>query len=529
MFTKKIDEKRMTNAALVYSLGVCCMVFMSCSKNGHQDLVSAGDTNYYVDAWQGNDNYIGTSPDSAWQTFARVNETKFAPGDSVLFRCGGTWTGQLYPKGSGQEGNPIVIDKYGQGDLPRLIGEGRIENTIYLFNQEYWEINNLDISNFGEGDTSIRRGIYVQAEDYGAVHHIYMTNLVIHDVNGNMKTRKTGGIFMEVTGIEKPTWFEDILVEGCEFYDVDRIGWNNMSTWMHRTPTENINWYPGKNVWLRNNYFERTGGNAVVVRVTDGPILEHNIFFNCGVKGTGNTNYPFNCDNALIQYNEAYGTQYTEGTPDGGGFNSDWQCKNTVIQYNYSHDNAYGGQLICRDGGVENSFNDGTIVRYNVYANNGHHVFRVSGPATNSLVYNNILYLSPDQSRIKIIWHKYWDGFPEGIEYYNNIVYNLGTDNYYDFEQSSKHTFDYNIFAGNPAANEPDDPHKLTSDPEFIDVTCNRAGWDSVSGFQLKSSSPAIDSGVLLPGHAVEDYFGNPVPYNDSVDRGAFEWQGTGQ
>ena len=508
-----------------YALFISSLFLLSCSESHQKYSVSKG-MNYYVDSDKGNDENSGTSPNSAWQSLNRVNETFFTAGDSILFKCGGVWTGTLYPKGIGKGRNPIVIDKYSHGYKPILRGQGQVENTIYLLNQEYWEINNLDISNFSKDSVSLRKGIYIEAVDYGAVHHIYMKNLIVHDVNGMMETRKNGGIFMEVSGNEKPTWFEDILVEGCEFYDVDRIGWNNMSTWMNRSFITNTNWYPNKNVIIRNNYFERTGGNALIIRVTDGAIFEHNIFYNCGVKGTGNSNYPFNCDNTLIQYNEAYGTHYTAGTPDGGGFNSDWQCKNTIIQYNYSHDNAYGGQLICRDGGIENSFNDSTIIRYNVYVNNGHHVLRVSGPATNSLIYNNTIYLGPDQSNIKIIWHKYWDGDPEGVEYYNNIIYNLGTDNYYDFEQSTNFLFNYNIFAGNPAANEPDDKHKITADPEFIDASRVQDGWDKVGGYQLKPTSPAINSGTLLPDHARKDYFGKTVPHGDAVDRGAFEWQG---
>jgi hypothetical protein len=505
------------------------LFFLSCSKNGHQYSISEGDTKYYVDSELGNDSYPGTSSDSAWQTLSRLNDTLFAPGDFILFKCEGIWTGQLYPKGSGEDGNPIVIDKYGQGDLPRFCGAGQVENAVYLFNQEYWEINNLDISNYSESGPALRKGMYIQAEDFGAVNHIHMKNLVVHDVNGSMETRKNGGIFVEVTGSEKPTWFEDILVEGCEFYDVDRIGWNNMSTWMHRTMTTNNNWYPSKDIIIRNNYFERTGGNALIVRVSDGPVFEHNIFYNCGVKGTGNTNYTFNCDNAIIQYNEAYGTHYTPGTPDGGGFNSDWRCKNTIIQFNYSHHNEHGGQLICNDGGVSTSFNDGSIIRYNVYVNNGHHVFRVSGTPTNSLVYNNTIYLGPNQSGIKIIWHKSWGGYPQGVEYYNNIFYNLGSGNYYDFGESTNNAFNYNVFAGKSGANEPDDPHKITADPEFVDAGSDQNGWNVAGGYQLKATSPAIDSGTLLPEHVTQDYFGKPVPYNDAADRGAFEYQSSTQ
>ncbi len=264
----------------------------------------------------------------------------------------------------------------------------------------------------------------------------------------------------------------------------------------------------------------------MIVRVADSPLFEHNIFKNCGVKGTGNSNYTFNCDNAVIQYNEAYLTHYTEGTPDGGGFNSDWRCKNTIIQYNYSHDNDYGGILICNDGGVSTSFNDGSIIRYNVFQNNKHHVIRVSGTPTNTKIYNNTIYVGPDQSSTKIIWHKNWGGYVDGVSYYNNIFYNLSPSSYYDFGSSTNYIFDYNIFSGIHVSGEPEDSNKITVDPQFVESGSGKIGWDSVKGYMLKSDSPAINSGIKLPSHPDQDYWGNPVPSNTGeVDRGAFEFQ----
>ena len=47
-----------------------------------------------------------------------------------------------------------------------------------------------------------------------------------------------------------------------------------------------------------------------------------------------------------------------------------------------------------------------------------------------------------------------------------------------------------------------------------------------MKGYQLSKTSPAIDTGILIPGHATEDYFGNPVPFGDTqIDIGAFEFQ----
>jgi hypothetical protein len=43
---------------------------------------------YYVDSENGDDNVNGLSPETAWQTIAKVNSIDFNPGDSILFRRG---------------------------------------------------------------------------------------------------------------------------------------------------------------------------------------------------------------------------------------------------------------------------------------------------------------------------------------------------------------------------------------------------------------------------------------------------------
>ncbi|UCC22785.1 MAG: hypothetical protein JSW23_01575, partial [Planctomycetota bacterium] len=79
---------------------------------------------YYVDSNDGNDNNSGTSPEQAWKSLAPVNSMTFMPGNKILFKAGTTYTGQLKPQGSGAEGSPIVINMYGDGNKPRIDGEG---------------------------------------------------------------------------------------------------------------------------------------------------------------------------------------------------------------------------------------------------------------------------------------------------------------------------------------------------------------------------------------------------------------------
>ncbi|MFT3680252.1 MAG: hypothetical protein QM791_08250 [Ferruginibacter sp.] len=80
---------------------------------------SASATNYYVSS-TGNDANAGTSPTAPWKTISKVNSSfsSIAAGDSVLFKRGETFYGQLLPNKSGTATSKITISAYGTGAKP---------------------------------------------------------------------------------------------------------------------------------------------------------------------------------------------------------------------------------------------------------------------------------------------------------------------------------------------------------------------------------------------------------------------------
>ncbi len=76
---------------------------------------------YYVDP-KGSDANSGTSLYKPWQSLDKVNSTVFKPGDRILFKKGGIWTGTLTPPSSGSTGHPIVFSSYGTGAKPVISG-----------------------------------------------------------------------------------------------------------------------------------------------------------------------------------------------------------------------------------------------------------------------------------------------------------------------------------------------------------------------------------------------------------------------
>ena len=485
---------------------------------------------YFVDSLAGDDKNGGTTAASAWKSLSRVNAAMFSGGDRILFKSGGTWTGPLSPKGSGIEQHPIVMDKYGGEAKPIINAAGTAEDAVLIKNQEYWEINNLEITNTGSG-ISVRRGVHVVADNYGEVHHVYLCHLDIHDVNGSDKEKANGGITYSSFGDSKPSRFVDLRIENNRIHHVDRSGIFGSSTHWVRS-----NWYPSLGVVIRNNRLDDVGGDGIVNVATDGAVVEFNVVahasqrsqdYNVGI-------WPWSADNTVVQFNEVYGTR---GQHDAEGFDSDWNSRNTIIQYNYSHDNEGGFLLICNEGSQSPQVsvgNTGTIVRYNISQNDHHRGIKLSGPVKNTLIYNNTIYVGKGEN-VDVVLHTDWTGWATDTYLYNNIFYVEGTARFsYGVSgntdgsyvtaagpgKSANNIYDYNLYYGVPAA---DDPHALISNPQLIQPGRGGIGRLTVSGYALRTSSPAIDSGRRIESSGGRDFFGNPVPSCGGVDRGAFQ------
>lgn len=497
----------------------------------------------YVDATGGDDSNDGTTAATAWKTLTKVNAQTFGAGARILFKAGESWTGRLAPQGSGSSSAPIRIDQYGTGTKPGIHGAGASE-VIYLYNQEYWEISNLEITNTGPTD-DYKRAIYVRAEDAGALHHFHLTNLEIHDVNSALSgtnSRYYGGIFFEVVGESVQTFFDDILIADNHVYDVDRTGISNQSSWWRRSLTSSFgdqigtdgsgnpvydNWVPSTNLVIRNNLIERTGGNGIIVRVSTDALIESNTMLYNAEHISGNAAFCFNTDNALFQFNEAAYTVYNDGDTDARGIDADYRTKNTVIQYNYLHHNGKGGVVATGGPGGTASvprFNDGTIIRYNILAENEQMGIRVSGKLTNMRVHNNVFYTSEALNNTILVDHGSWSGAkPDFVQYYSNVFLHAGTSPDFNLTESTNVYFRNNVYSyGSSATDQPADPYALFNDPRLKNPSPN-AGMNDLSGFELSTFSPAVGAGVRFSDHPTKDYFGNTVSSNALIDIGAHQ------
>lgn len=530
-----------TMSIIIFSL----VLFLGMTISNTFSVKALGNI-YYVDSINGNDSNNGTSTSTAWKTFTKVNSTTFKPGDQILLKSDCSWNEMLNPKGSGDKGNPIIIDMYGTGSKPIINGNGiEFPNApIKLSNQSYFEIKNIEITNDASSNGN-RAGVLIRSDNKTINNSIHLSNLYIHNVKGDLSNtsgKLTGGIIIDSFGA-LGTKYDDILIQNCSIKTCDGSGIN--VGFIDDSANANSDYY-NTNVIVKNNTIDDISGDGILIYHSSAPVVEYNMISNNNSKpynnvasnnekqfntGYSSAIYSWSCNEALIQYNEIYGENIKSESQEGGtAFNLAGYNHNNVIQYNYSHDNKGGFIAI---GGQTGDASNGSIIRYNISQNDNHNTFDFYGASKDTFIYNNTIYIKSDMNvniynfrsndslkDTETKWH-------ENCYNYNNIYYNLGSGDYI-LGSSIKTIFDYNVFYGNHPANEPKDDHKLTTDPLLMGAGSATNGLDSTYGYKLNKTSPCVNSGIDIStiisnnSDTKKDYFGNAL--KDAPDRGANEF-----
>lgn len=538
VFTVDINGKRIsvTNRT---SASAC----LPLSIQGKEYVAHPGETignhTYYVDAITGSDSNSGTGAGLAWKTLHKVNATTFGPGDQILFKAGCSWTGQLYPKGSGSKGMPIAIGMYGSGNKPAIDGSGN-DSAVKLFNQQYWEINDMDVSN-GGSTVAQRTGIYVTNDTTGQLNHIKISHCNVHDIQGvaNGWYGYNAGIVVAHKALYPSNTcvkWDDIVIDNNTITNVDRAGVYVGSVTHHDDTGAGGMWpmfdHCARNtrVTIRNNAIENCGGDGIVIWLDSYVSINHNTVSNSGVRSvTAPADpFPYGCtasaamwgaaiDHVIYEYNEIdhFGCGGGLGK-DGTAFDLDTANTYITIQYNYSHDNT-GGFLESCD--YEKSGN--CVIRYNIINNDSYGVYICNGGSAPRYggaplqFYNNTVYLGNEVDHSGLIaWNT--RGAPQ---FSNNIFYFLGNNGHNAIHDA---VFNNNIFYGNHPGNEPSDPHKIISDPLFVNPQPAKVGMIACDGFELASGSAALGGGMVIADNGGKDFYGNPVSSSSAPNIGAF-------
>ncbi|WP_150293777.1 right-handed parallel beta-helix repeat-containing protein [Sphingobium estronivorans] len=395
---------------------------------------------YYVDANRGDDRSSGTREDQPWRSLARLGDFPFQPGDRIRLMAGSVWKEPLTLRRSGRAGAPIIVEAAGQGPRPRIDVGGVSPYAIGVIDAGHVTVEGLEVTNDAPVPAH-RIGVLVSAENRGVTRGIRISDIYVHDVRGTNDRKDNGGILFRATGKQRATRFQDLRIERNILWRVDRSGIAGISDRVSAS-----NWFPSRNVVIRDNYLEDIGGDGIVPRGTDGALIEHNIVRYAGSRAPGYNAgiWQWSTDNSLIQLNEA---AFTRTRYDGQGFDSDFNSRRTTFLYNYSHDNAGGFLLICspRRDGSDNLGNRGTRARFNVSRNDGTRIFQLSGNVSDVLIENNVIHVGKAMD-IQMVVATQWNGWARKVRFVGNSFKVAGTARY--GRESGRSGPDYLIQAG---------------------------------------------------------------------------------
>jgi hypothetical protein len=301
------------------------------------------------------------SPRTAWRTVEKANSYTFRPGDSLLLRRGSRCDGMLWPKGSGSERASIHLSAYGTGALPVIVG-GPESAGLRLSNQQYWEIENLEV--VGGSPYGIHIGGALPV-----MRHFRITNVVVHDVAGTPLTKDSGLVVIAPDNNAKSR-IDDVIVDGVTAYRTSEwagIIVNGAGFDATEGPDR------GERIEVRNSMVHDVAGDGILLARVSHGVLEHNVAWYTGMQetqsiGTPNAIWEWRCRDCRVEYNEGYFTD-SPGV-DGGVFDIDYGDENNVLRHNFGHDSqGYCVSVFGAEGASGNSIR--SEIRQNTCIHNG--------------------------------------------------------------------------------------------------------------------------------------------------------------
>lgn len=554
-----MKKRLLKSVSLALTVGVFSSLF-TVETYAEKSLKRTTGRDYYISSLNGDNSNDATTEDKAWETLDKLVGVDLQPGDRVLLESGSVFNGFIHLKDvSGTKENPIEITKYGGEAKPIINGDGEgvwyqdyvqpmdnsghrskgyVSSTVLLYDTDFIKINNLEITNKSDDFDYLsasdkvsarmdRTGVASIAKNGGTMESIYLEDLYIHDVDGNIQDKhmNNGGIQMNVskpdneseTGIAR---YDDIVIRGCHVKDVSRAGIVMGYTYNHgkfngaAIDDETVKKYGHTNILIEENYVQNSGNDAICVMYSYRPLIQKNVSDRAGVdmleysywQNFCATIWPWKCKDAIFQNNEAFDT-IGQNNGDGQAWDIDWS-DGTVYQYNYSHNNGGGAMLIC----LNEAYNG--VFRYNISQNDLNSLITFQGNPL-AKIYNNVFYVDGDrETRI----HHPQPGKRGGQGYLaNNIFYNISTGNPNDEWEPGNQQFTHNLYYGYDTTPN-SDKFAITEDPKFINPgsapTSSIGKVHDISvfdGYKVKEDSPVINSGIYVAGGNDKDFFGNIV------------------
>jgi hypothetical protein len=365
-------------------------------------LALCDSLDYFVSSSEGRDKNDGLSEKSPWASLKRVQKQKLQPGDTVHFKSGDLFKGQLVVDESGNADYPIHYTAYGDGDLPVIDGATAVRGaylaTILVVDQDQLEFSKLNIRNFRKKSRNSvsdydAYGILVKNTGKRNLRGYNLHNLVVEEIfpvtaratnttSGEKSFNKTSvsGIrFETLPSSSKDRAFNtsDIFIHDNFLRYSARFG---IAVRHRASKVGGIVGTPANyhtNVRIINNRCEDTGGSCVLMSGVMNGLLEKNSFIRSGAMvepklsvNRGSGAWFFGSKNIVAQRNFSYGSR---GHNDSAGIHVDYGNENILVQYNFTLKNeGYGTEILGKNKNV--------IWRHNISVHDGTRLTGVERP-----------------------------------------------------------------------------------------------------------------------------------------------------
>jgi hypothetical protein len=445
---------------------------------------------YYVNATNGRDANSGLSEITAWKTIAKVNASRFNPGDQILFKRGETWREQLTVSSSGSAGNPITFGAYGAGNKPVISGANAgamatpVRSYCVLLQKNFVIIDGFELDRPSDSNIVLTNS---------ATHNIVRNCTVKHSPNFGWKA----GIILNranynlITGNTVQDCHKGIVLSG---YHVSEQYQTDNNTVSHNTVLR-----------INDTGISIEAGSPTSFQPAHNIIEYNDVSFcsqtsddTCGIgtsrAGRGN----------IIRYNKSYNNGTHQVTMRGTGIMIDENSNGEQVHYNICYGNTSSG--ISTSG-------DETLIHNNTCYNNQQGIYLfLSGltgdSSANSVIKNNIIVALGAQSYVKVRREAVVSG---GNIFANNCYYGSTKAKPFSWDSGGPPKDDHNWMEWRGHNLE---PGSLNADPNFVSA--------STPDFHLLSNSPCINAGADVGLTSDHDGKGK---YSESWDIGAYEWR----
>jgi hypothetical protein len=321
-------------------------------------------TNYYVDATNGNDNNNGASLGTAWKTIQKACNTAIP--NSIVQIKAGTYHENIVVNVSGTTGNPIIFKNYPSEEV-LIDGTGTSGIAMLsITNKSYLSFQSLTIQNKTAKDA---QGILVETTGSATATDLSFSNITIKNINwtNNATTIPTANDNAQgFIAYGRNGGITNLTIENAQIF-------NNILGFSEALSLDgNISGFVIKNCQVHDN---TNIGIAAIgnYKTSSVPATDH-------------------ARNGLIIRNTCYKNVSLYAT--SGGIYIDGG-KNINIEKNNCYENGNGIELGCEENGATDSI----VVKNNLIYNNqqvgiyvGGYTTKTTGQVLNSVIRNNTLF-----------------------------------------------------------------------------------------------------------------------------------------